>query len=155
MSANIVLVNEELLRKDIKNLVKKTVQETLNALLDEEAAGLVGAEHYVRTAGREAYRGGHYARKLVTGAGGSSLACRNSAARPSDGRHKDTSSMSAYLLAVLRLAWGLRAISSLEASSASIDRMLRLCPGVTVILIKLLNCSCSQCSFPGNHSTTF
>lgn len=73
MSANIVLVNEELLRKDIKNLVKKTVQETLNALLDEEAAGLVGAEHYVRTAGREAYRGGHYARKLVTGAGGVEL----------------------------------------------------------------------------------
>ena len=69
VSANIVLVNEELLRKDIKNLVRKTVEETLNALLDEEAAGLVGAEHYVGTAGREAYRGGHYARKLVTGAG--------------------------------------------------------------------------------------
>lgn len=64
-------------------------------------------------------------------------------------------SMSAYLFAVLRLAWGLRAISSLKASSASIDRMLRLRPGDTAILIKLLNCSCSQCSFPGNHSNHF
>lgn len=35
MSANIVTVDEESLRKDIKNLVRKTVEETLNALLDE------------------------------------------------------------------------------------------------------------------------
>lgn len=37
MSANIVSVDEESLRNDIKNLVRKTVEETLNALLDEEA----------------------------------------------------------------------------------------------------------------------
>lgn len=35
MSANIVTVDEESLRKDIENLVRKTVEETLNALLDE------------------------------------------------------------------------------------------------------------------------
>ena len=35
MSAKIVSVDEESLRNDIKNLVRKTVQETLNALLDE------------------------------------------------------------------------------------------------------------------------
>lgn len=35
MSANFVSVDEESLRNDIKNLVRKTVQETLNALLDE------------------------------------------------------------------------------------------------------------------------
>ena len=35
MSANIVSVDEESLRNDINNLVRKTVQETLNALLDE------------------------------------------------------------------------------------------------------------------------
>ena len=69
MSANIVSVDEESLRKDIKNLVRKTVEETLNALLDEEASELVGAERYERTAGREAYRSGHYTRRLVTGAG--------------------------------------------------------------------------------------
>lgn len=69
MSANIVSVDEESLRKDIKNLVRMTVEETLNAPLEEEASELVGAERYDRTAGREAYRSGHYARKLVTRVG--------------------------------------------------------------------------------------
>ena len=69
MSANIVSVDEESLRNDIKNLVRKTVEETLNALLDEETSELVGAGRYERTAGREAYRSGHYTRRLVTGAG--------------------------------------------------------------------------------------
>lgn len=48
--------------------MRKTVEETLDALLDEEASGLVRAERYERTAGRETYRGGHYAKRLVTGA---------------------------------------------------------------------------------------
>ena len=41
----------------------------LDALLDEEASGLVRAERYKRTAGRENYRSGHYARRLITGVG--------------------------------------------------------------------------------------
>lgn len=69
MSANIVSVDEESLRDDIKNLVRRTVEETLDALLDEVASELVGAGRYERTAGREAYRGGHYTGRLVTGAG--------------------------------------------------------------------------------------
>ena len=69
MSANIISVDEESLRKDIKNMMRKPVEETLSAPLDEEASELVGAERYERTAGREAYRSDHYARKLVTGAG--------------------------------------------------------------------------------------
>lgn len=48
MPANIVSVDEESLRKDIKDLVRKTVEETLNALLDEEASELVAAERYER-----------------------------------------------------------------------------------------------------------
>ncbi len=35
VSANIVSVDEMSLRKNIKNLARKTVEETLNALLDE------------------------------------------------------------------------------------------------------------------------
>lgn len=58
MSANIVSVDDEPLRKDIKNLLRKTVEETLGALLDEEASELVVAERYGRTSGREAYRSG-------------------------------------------------------------------------------------------------
>lgn len=46
MSANIASVDEESLRKDINNLVRKTVEETLNALLDEETSELVGAGRY-------------------------------------------------------------------------------------------------------------
>ncbi len=66
MSANTVSVDEESLKSDLRELVRKTVQETLNALLDEEADEMVGAERYERTAAREAYRSGHYKRKLVT-----------------------------------------------------------------------------------------
>ena len=69
MSGNIVSVDEESLKSDLRELVRKTVQETLNALLDEEADKMVGAERYERTAGREAYRSGHYRRKLVTTSG--------------------------------------------------------------------------------------
>lgn len=43
VSANILSIDEELLRKDIKNLVRKTVEDTLNALVDENASDLVGA----------------------------------------------------------------------------------------------------------------
>lgn len=61
--------DEKSLRKDIENLVRKTVEETPDALLDEEAPGLVGTERYEGTAGREADRSGHYVKKLVIGAG--------------------------------------------------------------------------------------
>ena len=43
------------MRNDIKNLVRRTVEEPLSALLDEETSELVGGERYERTAGREAY----------------------------------------------------------------------------------------------------
>lgn len=69
MSGNIVSVDEESLKSDLRELVRKTVQKTLNALLDEEADEMVGAERYERTAGREAYRSGHCKRKLVTTSG--------------------------------------------------------------------------------------
>lgn len=58
MSGNIASVDEEPLRKDIKDLVRRTVREIQNAPLDEEAAELVGAERHERTAGREAHRRG-------------------------------------------------------------------------------------------------
>ena len=69
MSADIASVVEESLKSDLRELVRKTVRETLNALLDEEADEMVGAERYERTAAREAYRSGHYKRKLVTTSG--------------------------------------------------------------------------------------
>ena len=69
MSEPIVTLNEESLRADLKELIRKTVEEMLNGLLEEEADDLVGAERYERTADREAYRAGRYERKLATTSG--------------------------------------------------------------------------------------
>lgn len=69
MSNAIVSVDEETLKGDLRELVRKTVQDTINALLEEEADEMVGAERYERTAGREAYRSGHYKRRLTTTSG--------------------------------------------------------------------------------------
>ena len=49
--------------------MRKTVKETLSAPLDEKAPKLVGAERQERTAGRDTYHSGRYARKLIAGAG--------------------------------------------------------------------------------------
>lgn len=69
MSNPIVSVDEETLKGDLRELVRKTVQDTINALLEQEAEEMVGAERYERTAGREAYRSGHYKRRLTTTSG--------------------------------------------------------------------------------------
>ena len=65
----IVSLNEESPRADLGELVRRTVEDTLNGLLEAEAGDLVGAERYERTADREAYRAGHYERKLATTSG--------------------------------------------------------------------------------------
>ena len=69
MPEPIVTLNEESLRADLRELIRKTVEEMLNGLLEEEAGDLVGAERHERTADREAYRAGHYERRLATTSG--------------------------------------------------------------------------------------
>ncbi|MDY3970199.1 MAG: IS256 family transposase [Atopobiaceae bacterium] len=69
MPEPIVTLNEESLKGDLRELVRQTVEDTLNGLLEEEADDLVGAERYERTADREAYRAGHYDRRLATTSG--------------------------------------------------------------------------------------
>lgn len=54
MPEPIAALNEESLRSDLRELVRKTVEDTLNGLLEAEADDLVGAERYERTAEREA-----------------------------------------------------------------------------------------------------
>ncbi len=49
--------------------MRKTIEETLNAPLDEESSELVGAERYERATNRETYHSCHYARRLITGVG--------------------------------------------------------------------------------------
>ncbi|MCQ5071762.1 transposase, partial [Adlercreutzia sp. DFI.6.23] len=69
MSDPIVLFDEAAMRGELRELVRRTVEDTLNALLEEEADDLIGADRYERTAGREAYRAGHYERGLTTTSG--------------------------------------------------------------------------------------
>jgi len=65
----IIQINEELVKNHLGEIVRGTVQETLNALLDEEASRLCNARRYERTEGRKDTRAGHYTRTLQTKAG--------------------------------------------------------------------------------------
>ena len=69
MPHGIVSFDDEAVKGYAGKLVAKTVEEVLNALLDEEGNKLVNAERYERTDERQAHRSGHFWRKLVTGAG--------------------------------------------------------------------------------------
>ena len=69
MSEPIVTFNENAIKDELREFVRKTVEDTINALFDEEADDLIGAERYERRAKREAYRAGHYERKLTTTSG--------------------------------------------------------------------------------------
>ena len=69
MPNNIVQLNTELIHNELKDLVKNSVEETLNAMLDAEADKLVNAERYARAEDRQGYRAGHYDRSFTTTAG--------------------------------------------------------------------------------------
>lgn len=69
MSRQIVSLDEDELRSQLGDLVRRTVEDTLNALLEEEADALVGAARYERSPERGAYRAGHYERGLTTTSG--------------------------------------------------------------------------------------
>lgn len=69
MSGNIIQLNEDLIKNNLKDLVRNSVEETLNALLDHEADELVRAGKYERTGDRKDYRSGHYERNFGTTSG--------------------------------------------------------------------------------------
>lgn len=73
MPTPIVSVDQDAIKENLRELVRKTVEDTLNGLLEEEAADLVGADRYERSADREAYRAGHYDRNLTTTSGNVTL----------------------------------------------------------------------------------
>ena len=66
MSGNIIQLNEDLTKDNLKDLVDSSIEETLNALLDHEAHELVKAEKYERSGERQGYRSGHYSRNFST-----------------------------------------------------------------------------------------
>lgn len=69
MSDNIIQLNEAAIKGELKDLVKNSVEETLNALLEHEADELVNAERYERSGDRKGYRSGHYDRNFTTTSG--------------------------------------------------------------------------------------
>jgi len=69
MSDKIIHLNEGAIKQELKELVRHTVEETLNNLLEQEAADLTNAGRYERTEKRKGYRSGHYERDLTTTSG--------------------------------------------------------------------------------------
>jgi putative transposase len=62
-------VDESKLKGHVDEVVRSSVEETLNALLDAEADEICRAQRYERSADRVDTRAGHYERKLETKAG--------------------------------------------------------------------------------------
>ncbi len=69
MSDNIIQLNEQVIKTEIKDLVRTSIEETLNNLLNQEADELLNASKYERTQERQGYRSGHYKRNLTTTSG--------------------------------------------------------------------------------------
>ena len=66
---SVIRVDEEQIREHLDAVVRDSVEETLNQLLDAEADQLVGAKRYERSPDRMDTRAGHYQRQLHTKAG--------------------------------------------------------------------------------------
>jgi putative transposase len=69
MDSKIIDINEKLIKDHLGSIVKDTVEETLNSMLDAEADRLCNAERYEHSDARKDTRAGHYERKLHTTAG--------------------------------------------------------------------------------------
>lgn len=65
----VIAVDERELRAHVSEVVRQSVEETLNGLLDAEAEELCRAKRYERNAARASTRAGHYERDLQTKAG--------------------------------------------------------------------------------------
>jgi transposase-like protein len=66
---DLVKINEPEVRKHLSDLVRVSIEETLNQLLDEEATRLCRATKYERVATRCDKRAGKYKRKFLTKSG--------------------------------------------------------------------------------------
>ena len=69
----VIQIDEARIRDHLGEMVRGTVEEALNAMLDAEADRLCGAGRYERSEARKDMRAGHYARALETKAGKVSL----------------------------------------------------------------------------------
>jgi transposase-like protein len=63
----VITIEDEQIKNHNDRVVRGSVEETLNALLDAEADRLCNAQRYERNQARRDTRAGHYERKLQTG----------------------------------------------------------------------------------------
>ena len=69
MSEKNVQLNEDVIKSQIKELVRGSVEETQNELLEKEAESLTQDARYERNEACQGYRSGHYDRNLTTTSG--------------------------------------------------------------------------------------
>ncbi len=69
----VIKINESAVKDHLGEMVRSTVEQTLNQMLDEEANRMCNAEKYQRTDARQDTRAGKYQRTLHTKAGKVSL----------------------------------------------------------------------------------
>jgi putative transposase len=65
----VIQIDQEVVKQHLDEVVRSTVEETLNGLLDAEADQLCGAKRYEHSPDRVDTRAGHYERSLHTKAG--------------------------------------------------------------------------------------
>lgn len=65
----VIQIDEKRIQSHLEGVVRQTVEDTLNSLLDAEADRACGAKRYERNAARRDTRAGHYERKLHTRVG--------------------------------------------------------------------------------------
>ena len=68
-SKDIITINESEVKNHLSEVVRETVEETLNKLLDAEADELCKAQRYKRSPDRIDTRAGYYKRSLETKSG--------------------------------------------------------------------------------------
>lgn len=66
---SIINIDEGKIQSHLDTVVRKSIEETLNSLLDTEADRLCNASRYERRPDRVDRRAGHYSRKLHVKAG--------------------------------------------------------------------------------------
>jgi transposase-like protein len=94
---NVITIDDERIKNHLDRVVRGSVEETLNALLDAEADRLCNAQRYERSAARRDTRAGHYERNLQTKACPSRKSYpRVAMMQPGQNRHSNNGPLSLY-----------------------------------------------------------
>ena len=80
-------IDTQQVQTHLDSVVRQSVEETINGLLDAEAEQLCNAGRYERSAERQDTRAGHYKRKLHTKAGEVTVKMPKLRSRPIEGKH--------------------------------------------------------------------